>query len=357
MRHAARQACARVGGVKRPLLLACASLLGTALAATRVPGTYTYYSFQRDPITDANISSVVIDEVNDTAGRTAFAVRCSDRDRPALWASLTSKNDLLSAEDAALGLKPALTIRLGDDPPVVLRDSDLVTVVDRRDDLLTRNIGLQGPVVRQIVSGLNAGKRLVVRVNRLSGGQALTYVFPATGFGTAWAGVRACESRAPASASSSAGFPPAAPRTAAGTAATGVPKFTEWYFTTCRDAASGAARAGLTAGRAHLCELVIDTVPNGARPVAAEFRYELEYREGGVTGKLTLPGVDSWPSRPGGTVTRFRQEGSRLIFTLPLNVRSRADRVYTSLNVTGKVTFDNGGSKSVYEPLPVRPVN
>lgn len=341
--------------MKRFSLLACASLLGTALAVTRVPGTYTYYSFQRDLITDANTSSIVIDEVNDTAGRTAFTVRCSDRDRPALWASLTSKNDLISAQDAELGLKPALTIRLGDDPPVVLRDRDLVTVVDRRDDLLTRNIGVQGPVVRQIVSGLNAGKRLVVRVNRLSGGQALTYIFPATGFQTAWAGVRACESRAPASASVSASAegPTAAPRPA--TPAAGAPRFTEWYFTACRDAASGTSRAGLTAGRAHLCDLVIETVPNGARPVAAEFRYELEYREGGVTGKLTLPGVDLWPPRPGGTVTRFRQEGSRLIFTLPLNVRARAERVYTSINVTGKLTFGNGSSKSVYEPLPVRP--
>ncbi|GAA5513250.1 hypothetical protein Dcar01_01979 [Deinococcus carri] len=66
------------------------------------------------------------------------------------------------------------------------------------------------------------------------------------------------------------------------------------------------------------------------------------------------PGVDRWPSA-GGTVTRFRQEGNHLIFTLPLNVRDRADRVYTSLNVTGRITFSNGSSKNVYEPLPVRP--
>ena len=55
-----------------------------------------------------------------------------------------------------------------------------------------------------------------------------------------------------------------------------------------------------------------------ARPVSAEFRYELEDREGGLTGKLTLPGVDRWPPADG-TGTRFRQEGSRLIFTLPLS--------------------------------------
>lgn len=346
--------------MKRSLtLLVCALGLGTALAVTRVPGTSTYFSAGRDPITDANTGSVIIDEVNDTSGQTAFTVRCADRDRPELWASLTSKNTLISAQDALAGLQPALTLRLGDAPPVVLRESDLVTVVDSRDDLLTRRIGLRGAVVRSIVNGLNAGQRLVVRVNRLSGGQALTYTFPAAGFGTAWAGVNGCESYARRGASSQVGQvgepgtvtirPPAS-------GAVGAPKFTRWYFTTCRDVASGSPRAGLVAGRAHLCDLVIETIPNGARPVAAEFRYELEYREGGAVGKLTLPGVDRWPSG-GGTVTRLRQEGSRLIFTLPLNVRARTERVYTSLNVTGRVTFDNGASKSVYEPLPVRPAN
>lgn len=320
-----------------------------ALAATRVPGTFTYYSAARDPITDANTGSVIIDEVNDTSGQTRLALRCADRDRPALWATLTTKNALLSEEEAYAGLKPAVTIRLGDDPAVVLRDSDLVSVVDTRENVLTRNIGLQGAVVRQIAAGLNAGKRLVVRVNRRTGGQALTYTFPARGFDVAWAGVNGCQPYGRAATA-------AAPRaTIPSSSAVGAPKFTEWYFTTCRDTVSGASRAGLVAGRAHLCDLVIETVPNGARPVAAEFRYELEYREGGRTGKLTLPGVDAWPPRAGDTVTRFRQEGSRLVFTLPLNVRVRAERVYTSLGVTGKVTFDNGSVKSIYEALPVRP--
>ena len=134
------------------------------------------------------------------------------------------------------------------------------------------------------------------------------------------------------------------------------PKFTRWYFTTCRDASSGASRTGLLAGRAHLCDLAIETVPNGAHPVSAVFRYELEYREGNRTGKLMLDGEDHWPSA-GGPVTKYRQEGSRLIFTLPLNVRVRPNRVYTSINVTGTINFDNGSSKRVYEPLPVRPGN
>lgn len=87
----------------------------------------------------------------------------------------------------------------------------------------------------------------------------------------------------------------------------------------------------------------VKTVPNGTQPVAAEFRYELEYRENGRVGKLTLPVVDRWPSSSG-SVTRLRLEGNRLIFTLPLNV-------------TGKITFSNGSRKSMYEPLPVHPAD
>ncbi|WP_240730819.1 hypothetical protein [Deinococcus sp. S9] len=258
--------------MKRTLtLLACLLGVGTGLAVTRVPGTSTSYSAQRDPITDANTGLISIDEVNDTYGETALTIRCSDRDRPDLWATLISTHDLFSEDQVLFGMKPAITIRWGDDPPVVLRDSDLISVVNSREDLQTRQIGVQGPVVRRIVNGLSAGKRLVARVNRVSGGQALTYTFPGVGFATA-----------------------RPPVTAGG--ATGAPKFTQWYFTTCRDAVSGAARAGLVAGRAHLCDLVIEMMPNGAQPVAAEFRYELEYRENGRAGKLTLPGAAQAPA-------------------------------------------------------------
>ena len=49
------------------------------------------------------------------------------------------------------------------------------------------------------------------------------------------------------------------------------------------------------------------------------------------------------------------RSGNQLILTLPLNVRVRPERVYTSINVTGNIVFSNGSTKKVYEPLPVRP--
>ncbi|SEI66040.1 hypothetical protein SAMN04488058_101268 [Deinococcus reticulitermitis] len=334
------------------LALGVLSLSSMALGVTRVPGTFTYYSAIKDPITDVNKSFVIIDEVNDRVGDTAFVIRCSNRDMPTLWASLNSKNNLLTEGDAYVGTLPVLTMRLGTDAPIVLKDQELVSVTDSNDDFKGTSIGIQSTAVRTIVNGLLGGKKLVVRVNRPSGGQALTYTFPAQGFSQAWNAVRGC---APFASSTGGAVTGNLGSSAAGSAATSTqaPKFTKWYFTTCKDASSGAVRTGLLAGRAHLCDLVIETVPNGARPVSASFRYELEYREGNRTGKLQLDAEDRWPSS-GGPVTRFRQNGSDLIFTLPLNVRVRPNRVYTSINVTANVNFDNGSSKRVYEPLPVR---
>ena len=328
--------------VKRSLCLALL-LASCALAATRVPGTNTLYSFSLDPITDVNTSTVLIQEQYDSYGDTVFTLRCDDRGEPSLWASLLSKNDLLTEQQVAQGSLPAVTLRLGDDPPLTLRDADLVSVVDFSDNLRTRSLGFQGPVVRQMVQGLQSGKRLALRINRLTGGQALTYLFPASGFTTAWSSVRACGvGAAPATAQRSV------------TPGLAVPKFSQWYFTTCRDAATNTVRAGLVAGRAHICELVIETVPNGNLPTSATFSYELEYRENGKSGKLKLDGTDEWYS--GGGNVRFRQEGNKLIFALPLNVRSRVSRVYTSLNVIGELDY-GGVSKKIYEPLPVRPGN
>lgn len=331
-----------------PFLL-CLSLLCGAGAVERVPGTGTTYSVSRDPITDVNTGFVVLPEVNDRTDQTRFILRCSNYDRQELWAWMSSKFQLSSQEDADAGVKPAVTIRLGDDPPVVLSDRDLSVVLNGDETVDTTALGFSGAVVRRIVNGLNAGKRLVVRVNRPGGGQALTYTFAASGVNTAWEKVNGCAPQRPGARSAAPG-----PLTVTPAPGAQAPKFTRWYFTTCREAGSGVTRTGLLAGRAHLCDLVIDTVPNGARPVRAEFRYELEYRDAARSGKITLDTTDVWPPA-GGTGTALRQSGSQLIFTLPLNVRARADRVYTSLNVTATVYFSNGSSKRVYEPLPVRP--
>ncbi len=133
----------------------------------------------------------------------------------------------------------------------------------------------------------------------------------------------------------------------------GAPTFSKWYFTTCQDAQTGDVNAALQLGRLQQCQLNIETVPNGARPVNATFTYELEYQEGGATQKFAIDAPDQWPST-GEPATTFREQGDSLIFTLPLTVKDRPDRRYTSINATGEITFDNGSRKKVYEKLPIQ---
>lgn len=131
------------------------------------------------------------------------------------------------------------------------------------------------------------------------------------------------------------------------------PTFPQWYFTTCQDAASGERHTGLTVGTLQFCSLVIETVPNGARPVSASFSYELEYVEDGETKKKAISARSQWPSA-GDPAVNFNEQGSNLIFELPLMVRERDGRQYTSMNATGDIVFDNGSQKRVYEKLPLQ---
>ena len=243
--------------------LLAALALGTGQAIDQVPGTQTYYSRRTDPITDVNTSFVSMYEVNDLTEQTYITFYCTNRGAPELWASLNSKNTLLSVQDANLDLMPAVTMRLGSDAPIVLASQDLSSVVDQNDNVRTTALAINSAAVRQVVNGLVGGKRLVVRVNRSSGGQALTYTFPANGFATAWRQINGCAAGTPR-ASAGQSTPNVLLTPAPGATA---PKFNRWYFTTCRDVGSGMVRTGLVAGRAHLCDLVIETVPNGAQPV------------------------------------------------------------------------------------------
>lgn len=315
--------------------LMCLCLAASAQAAERVGDVI--YTKSKDPITDVNTSTLLLPEVNTTDNRTYTAIRCSSGERSQLWMMMTSKNEMMPADDYAAGFKPMVQVRLGSDTPLTLNESDLLGVV-RDGDHDGQTLGFQTPITRRIVGGLREGKRLVVRVYRASGGQPLTYTYSANGFARAWAAVDGCG---------------VSGTTPARGGASGAPKFTRWYFTTCRDEASGRTQTGLVAGRAARCELVVETVPNGSRLTSAKFRYELEYKEGGRMRTLKLDGVDYWPASAYGGTAEMSERGNNLVFQLPLAVRARPDRVYTSINVTGELNF-GGDVKRVYEPLPVR---
>ena len=336
-------------------LVIALALTGTALAITRVPGTYTYFSAVTDPITDTNTSNVLIQELYDQSGDTFMVFRCASAGQPGLWAYLGSKNDLITQADTDAGQFPGVVIRLGTDMPIQVPAFSQTSVTSANGTLRTTSLGFSTTFAQAMISGLVANKKMVVRVTRTTGGQPLTFMFPAAGFSTAWNNVNQCRNSGPTGAAGS-GSPVSVPlSTSSGAKGStggpaGAPKFVQWSFTGCT--AQGRTTAALVAGQGSTCGLNIDLIPNGAAAISAEFRYELEYVENGTKSKLTLDGVDRWSAGGGGNVTA-QTFGSRLAFQLPLNVRLRPLRRYTSINVVGSIVFDNGSSKRVYEPLTI----
>ncbi|GGL20278.1 hypothetical protein [Deinococcus radiotolerans] len=224
------------------------TLAASAAAVDRMPGTQTDWSYRQDPITDVNKSFLRLHEVNDVAGDTSLVVRCSDAERPELWLCIITKHQIV---DAAATMSDGL-------PDVVMRLP------------VAAMVNIQDATVKRIVAGLHAGKRLVVRFTRQSGGQPLTSTFSANGFAQAWQQIRACGSRLAGTAPSAATL---TMTITAPCAAGAAPKFVACFFTTCTDASSGPVRPSFVAGRAALCQLAIDTIPNGVRVVRADFRY------------------------------------------------------------------------------------
>lgn len=340
-------------GTKR-LLIGTLALTGTAGAITRVPGTYTYFSSISDPITDINTSNVLIDELYDQSGDTYMVFKCASAGQPRLWAYLGSKNDLFTQADADASRFPNIVIRLGTDTPIQVPAYSQTSVTNANGILATTNLGFSTPFAQSMISGLIANKKMVVRVTRTTGGQPLTFMFPAAGFSTAWNNINQCRSSGPSGAAGSGStvsvpLPSSAAATNTGRIS-GAPKFVQWAFTGCTS--QGRTTSFLVAGQGSACGLNIDFIPNGASAISAEFRYELEYVENGQKGKLVLDGVDRWSVSGGGNV-QAQFFSNRLAFQVPLNVRLRPMRRYTSINVIASIVFDNGSSKRVYEPLPI----
>ncbi|ULH13964.1 hypothetical protein MF271_01135 (plasmid) [Deinococcus sp. KNUC1210] len=335
----------------RALLLAALLLSGTASAMTRIPGTYTSYSASTDPISDINTGLVSIDELYDRSGDTYLVFRCASAGNPGLWAYISNKNTLVTQADDDAGLIPAVVMRLGTDTPLPVNADNQTTVSGSNGVLKPQTLGFSTATAQSMVDGLLANKKLVVRITRTSGGQPLTFQFPAAGFTAAWNGINQCRSTGtPASAGSGVTLSRPAPSRSAPSTTGGAPKFTQWNFTACTS--QGRLTSALTAGQASVCGFTVNFIPNGAAAISAEFRYELEYVENGVKGKLTLDGVDRWAAGGGGNISA-QVFSNRIAFQLPLNVRLRAARRYTAINVIGTIVFDNGGSKRVYEPLTV----
>lgn len=147
------------------------------------------YLVQKDPITDVNTSYVILLEVNDLDGNTGLRLRCDDDGKPNVWGSFAGKNEIVPPDPDGTDhhLWPDVIVRLGNDAPFTVPDKDLYSITDD-----SRSIGFDGTSFDRIVTGLLAGKRVVLRFTGDHLRQPLTYIFSAQGFGSAWQAVKAC---------------------------------------------------------------------------------------------------------------------------------------------------------------------
>ncbi|RJF73023.1 hypothetical protein D3875_17220 [Deinococcus cavernae] len=135
------------------------------------------------------------------------------------------------------------------------------------------------------------------------------------------------------------------------TVAGGRVKLNQWQFTGCRSERGVTSYLPLGLGAA--CTLQVQGNFSGQRVLSASFEYELEYPVGGVLAKLRVEGRDTYSAAGGGNV-KLTPQGKTLSFTLPINVRARADRRYVRLGVIGTLVFADGTSKRVYETLNIQ---
>lgn len=136
------------------------------------------------------------------------------------------------------------------------------------------------------------------------------------------------------------------------TAAQGrAPRFTRWYFTGCT--AGGTFTVDLVAGTSSRCTLRIEYQPNGTRPVAASFTYRLVWMEGSTKRTLDVDGTDYYLPGDFRSNVGLADNGFVYNFELPISVRSRPDRRYSEIVVTGVIRFSNGSQKTVIEPLRI----
>lgn len=139
--------------------------------------------------------------------------------------------------------------------------------------------------------------------------------------------------------------------TPAPTTSGGRVKLNEWHFTGCRS--DRGFTSYLPLGQGAACTLQVQGDLNGQRVISATFEYELEYPSGSSLAKFRVEGRDTYSASGGGHV-KLTQQGNTLKFTLPINVRARADRRYVRVGVIGTLVFADGRSKRVYETLNIQ---
>lgn len=161
-------------------------LAGGALADTYIPGTTVSYSKTKDSITDANTSTVYLDEVNDTVNKTYVELSCQ---KGGFVFYLNTKDPLYTLADYKAETTPSITYRIDALPARTVQtvsvggaDKPVLTALAVPDELDAQMLG----------AFKSARSKVLMRVKR-SDGRELTYTFPVKGLPQALQAVNNCK--------------------------------------------------------------------------------------------------------------------------------------------------------------------
>lgn len=170
-----------------------------ARAENRVPGTKVFYSYQKDPMNDANLSIIFIDEVNDTGSNTYLSMKCAAGQG---WLfGIATKHTLLpsslSAEelDELADNQYTVSYRVGTSQPGSITD---LTPAWFNGKLRPESLLFYGTSANNaIAQGLLDGKKIVIRIQPKTADAAikrqLDYIFQPQGFSQAFTAVKRCK--------------------------------------------------------------------------------------------------------------------------------------------------------------------
>jgi hypothetical protein len=173
--------------------------MNMASAEVRIPGTQVSYNNQKDPMNDANMSIVFINELNDTGDNTYISLKCAAGDgwvfNIAIKYSLIPKADAEEAPvESFLDENYIVSYRVGSNPPG--------TIHKLSNAILNGKVRPESVVFfdknanTSIAQGFLNGKKITIRIEPFKKTslikKALDYVFLPRGFAQAFKAIDYC---------------------------------------------------------------------------------------------------------------------------------------------------------------------
>lgn len=181
-------------------LIILASFSATAGAETYIPNTRVSYSYMKDPMTDANMSIIFMDEMNDTGSYTYLSLKCAAGQGWSFGISL--KTPLVPQNetdgdylDGLLDENYLVSYRVGNKQPASVRDLSPAFLNGR---LRPETVSFYDVNANNAMAqGLVDGEKIAIRIQPITDKalikRNLDYTFLPKGFSQAFKAVNYCK--------------------------------------------------------------------------------------------------------------------------------------------------------------------